>query len=107
MKEEARHLSAAGAEADNQLTQNNRLSFSAQHPKPHVCRAIAPSLPCCGGDTITTFFNLVALHLRRTIPAVSDLTLDDFDVALTDLRPQLRELIEYEIREARLDDEEE
>jgi hypothetical protein len=39
---------------------------------------------------------MVALHLRRTIPALADLTLNDFEVALADLRPQLAELLDEE-----------
>jgi hypothetical protein len=46
----------------------------------------------------------VALHLRRTIPVLSGLTLNDFDEALGDLRPQIADLLDHEIREALLDE---
>jgi len=86
------------AEAHNQQRQNN----SPLAPvKPHVCRALAPPLhQHYSRDTVTAIIELAALHLRRTIPALRDLTLNDFDVALADLRPQIDELIESEIRVA-------
>jgi hypothetical protein len=96
----ARHLGGAGSEAHDQPAINKTPLVSAQHPpKPHVRRAVAPPLPY-GSNTVAAICELVALHLRRTIPALSDLTLNDFDTALADLRPQVRELIDIEIREA-------
>jgi len=97
--------SAGSAGKERSKPFNNLPARSAQHqPKPHVCRAAAPALSACrGGATVTAIFE--ALHLRRTIPVLSDLTLDDFDAALADLRPQVRELLDDEIREALLDNE--
>ena len=69
-----------------------------------TCRAIAPPLPTCASNIVTAILELVALHLRRTIPALSSLTVNDFDTALADLRPQIAELIDAEIREALLDE---
>jgi hypothetical protein len=95
----ARHLSGcAGSEAHNQQPQNNSPLAPAQHPRVH--RAPAPPLSCGSSDTVALIFEAVALHLRRTIPALSDLTLNDFDTALADLHPQIRELLDEEIREA-------
>jgi hypothetical protein len=107
---EARHLlGCAGSEAHDQPAINKTPLVSAQHPppKPHVCRAVVLPLPCCSSDTVTAIFEAVALHLRRTVAALSDLTLDCFDVALADLRPQIRELIDTEICEALYSNDEE
>jgi hypothetical protein len=41
----------------------------------------------------------VAAHLRRTIPLLGSLTLDDFHEALDDLRPQIAELIDSHCEE--------
>jgi hypothetical protein len=103
MKENPRSESAG--EAGNQQRHGliSPPASTAQHPKPHVCRAVAPPLPCYGSDTVTAIIELVALHLRRTIPALSHLTLGDFDEALADLRPQIGKLLDMEIREALLD----
>ena len=60
---------------------------------PRVVRAVAPPLPL-GNGTVNTILKLVVLHLRRTVPAVSDLTFDEFDEALADLRPQLEQVID-------------
>jgi hypothetical protein len=76
--------------------------ISTAQPKQHVRRAIAPPMPCCASSTVTTILELVALHLRRTIPVLSGLTLNDFDEALDDLRPQIAALLDHEIREALL-----
>src|SRR5262249_10161812 len=99
----ARAWSGAGSVGDQQEN-NRRLTATpaptAQHaPKPHVCPAAAPPLPCYGCDTVAVILEITALHLRRAIPALSDLTLDDFDAALAELRPQIRELLDDEIRE--------
>jgi hypothetical protein len=59
--------------------------------KPRIVRAVAPPLGAHYPDNITAITEMVALHLRRTIPALADLTLNDFEVALADLRPQLDE----------------
>src|SRR5262249_52745179 len=92
-------LGCAGSEAHNQPAINKTPLVSAQHPpKPHVRRAVAAPLPY-GSNTVAAIIELVALHLR-TIPALSDLTLNDFATALTDLRPHLRDLIDHEIDEA-------
>jgi hypothetical protein len=89
----ARHLSGcAGSEAYNQSPINKTPPDFAQ-PKIYVCCAPAPALPRCG-NTVTAIFDLVALHLRRTIPLLASLTADDFDTALADLRPQLRALLD-------------
>jgi hypothetical protein len=86
--------SAAGAGEERSKLFNNLPAQSAQQPpKPHVRRAVAPPLPCCGSNTLTTILELVALHLRRTIPVLSGLTLNDFDEAL-----------DHEIREALFDE---
>src|SRR5262249_1441217 len=99
MKKPAHLSGCAGSEAHNQLKQNKSPPALAQHPR--VRRAIAPPLhQHYSSDTVTAIIELVALHLRRTIPSLSDLTLNDFDVALADVRPLLRELIDAEIREA-------
>ena len=97
----ARHLSGcAGSEAHNQQPQNNSPLAPAQHPRVH--RAPAPPLSCGSSDTVALIFEAVALHLRRTIPVLSGLTLNDFDEALDDLRPQIAALLDHEIREALL-----
>jgi hypothetical protein len=79
----------------------DRPAQTAQHPpKPSVCRAVAPPLhQYYSGNAVTTILEAVALHLRCTIPVLSDLTLNDFDTALADLRPQIRELLDVKIRE--------
>jgi hypothetical protein len=62
--------------------------------KLRIIRALAPPLGACyHPDIITAIIEMTALHLRRTVPALGDLTLDDFEVALADLRPQLCELL--------------
>jgi hypothetical protein len=61
--------------------------------KLRIVRAVAPPLGACYPDTITAIIETVALHSRRTIPALADVTLDDFEVALADLRPQLATLL--------------
>jgi hypothetical protein len=105
MNKTAPPLGGGAASVDKERSKpfNNLPHRSAQHPsKPHVRRAAAPPLSACpsaSGDTVTTIFEAVALHLRTTIPALSSLTLDDFDAALADLHPQIRELIDAEIRE--------
>jgi hypothetical protein len=71
-----------------------------------VRRAIPPPTPTCACSTVDAILLLTAQHLRNTIPAFADLTAADFDTALSDLRPQLRELIADEIHDALLDDRE-
>jgi hypothetical protein len=62
--------------------------------KPRVIRAAAPPLGACyHPDTVTNIIEMVALHLRRTIPALANLTIDDFEIALGDLRQPLGELL--------------
>jgi hypothetical protein len=83
--------SAASADKERSKPFNNPPARAAQHPpEPHVRRAIAPPLPY-GTDTVAAILEAVALHLRRTVPTLSSLTLNDFDEALADLHPQLRE----------------
>src|SRR5262245_48936424 len=98
-------LGGAGSGTESQ--ENNRRLIATSVPasqqplKPHVRRAIAPPLhQYYSSNTVTAIIELVALHLRRAIPALSSLTLTDFDVALAGLYPQIRELIDVEIREA-------
>jgi len=76
--------SAGSAGKERSKPFNNLPARSAQQPpKPHVCRAVAPPLPY-GSNTVAAIIELVALHLRRTIPALCDLTRNDFDTALAD-----------------------
>jgi hypothetical protein len=74
----ARHLfGRAGSEAYDQQAINKTPHVSAQHPpKPNVCRAITPHLPYCASDSVAAILELVALHLRRVVPALCDLTGD-------------------------------
>ena len=82
--------SAGSADEERSKPFNNLSARSAQAPpKPHARRVIAPPLPCCG-NTVAAILELVALHLRCAIPALSDLTLNDFDEAFARLRPQLQ-----------------
>ena len=99
MKENAR-ASDAG-EVPGSKPENNDISH--RHPtaqdrqnKPRIVRAVAPPLGAYHPDTITAIIEMVALHLRRTIPVLADLTLNDFEGALADLRPQLAELLDEE-----------
>jgi hypothetical protein len=66
-------------------------------PSP-VSRHVAPPMRLVGGgDIITRVLEMIALHLRCTVPALSSFTLDELDQALADLRPQLVELLDIRV----------
>ena len=70
---------------------------SIAHPAPtaQVRRAIAPPLGAVSGDAISRILTLTALHIRKTLPAISDLTLDALELALVDLRPPFEEILDH------------
>jgi hypothetical protein len=90
----------AGEAGQNRQGSNSPPAPTAQD-HPQVGRAIAP--PLVAGDDATAILTMAALHLRRTIPAISHLTLDDLDAALADLRPQIEHMIERLIEQERRD----
>ena len=67
-----------------------------------VHRAIAPPLSAAHGDTVSKILTLTALQIRKTLPAISDLTLDELELALADLRVPIEALLD-----TRVDDDEE
>jgi hypothetical protein len=68
--------------------------------KPQIARHPAPPLPS-GGDPIDRIITITALHLRKTVPALADLTLDELiRIVFEDLRPQIEHVLDAEVEAA-------
>jgi hypothetical protein len=67
-----------------------------------ICRCVAPPLPSCADGAVEAALELVAAHLRQAVPSLADLTVDEIEIVLADLRAPLRELMDAEVRDALL-----
>jgi hypothetical protein len=106
MNETALPLGGSAESAGKERSEpSNNIPAPTAQPNIHVRRAIPPPMPTCAGSTTDAILELVTQHLRNSIPALASLSAADFDTALADLRPQLRELIADERHDALLDNE--
>ena len=92
----ARHaeMSACAGSVVGKTTQDlNARSTPTAQDHLRTRRAIAPPLGAVSGDTVSRILMLTALHVRKTLPATSHLTLDELEHALADLRMQFEAIL--------------